>query len=459
MPEDAAASPDEAALLAYLEDLQANDPAQYEALVQELQAKSGGVASGNQQGEQVTPTPGFVAKTRSFTRKGAKVFINVCSSDHVDKPAPVEGAESAEEVQMRIPLSLGPPREDLDKSGAVCTVYDVVFHPDAVEGALREDDFRSFMMQLTVHQIQQKHQDEVSLEMTFPKTRGNYKGIAPLPQIMRKKGVPPPPPPGSAEAAAEAADAAVADGGADGGGGSAAKKGSLVEEVAEPAREALPAPCYAVEPCKRASAPGGAAVDALAVKAHLPSVVDASAIQLDLNVSQLELLVPSVCALSLQLPTRVSLPPLDVHFETQRRLLSITLLAEPTADERRHSAGADGGAPTDAPADGADGATASEVARREREREARQNARRRRAAGKQRDEAAAAAAAEAATAAAAASGDDASDGGALAPAAEGAEPTGAKADGESAQATASEEPSVDDGKLQLTNSIMYELEE
>ena len=98
----------------------------------------------------MTPTPGFVAKTRSFSRKGAKVFINVCSSDHVDKPAPVEGAEDAEEVQMRIPMSLGPPREDLDKTGEVCTVYDVVFHPDAVEGCLKEEEFRSFVMQLTV---------------------------------------------------------------------------------------------------------------------------------------------------------------------------------------------------------------------------------------------------------------------------------------------------------------------
>ena len=62
---------------------------------------------------------------------------------------------------MRIPLSLGPPREDLDKSGDVCTVYDVVFHPDAVEGALKEEEFRSFVMQLTLHQIEQKYKDEV----------------------------------------------------------------------------------------------------------------------------------------------------------------------------------------------------------------------------------------------------------------------------------------------------------
>ena len=52
-------------------------------------------------------------------------------------------------------------------------------------------------MNIAVYQIQQKCKDEVSTDMTFPKVKGNYKGIAPMPQIMRKKGVPPPPVPGS----------------------------------------------------------------------------------------------------------------------------------------------------------------------------------------------------------------------------------------------------------------------
>ena len=158
---DASMTPQEAQLLQYLEDLQQNNPAEYELLVNQLQegnkdaggAGGGGAAGGGGSGEEVTPTPGFVAKTRSATRQGAKVFVNVCSSDHVDKPAPVDASTDSEEVQMRIPLSLGPPREDLDKSGEVCTVYDVVVHPDAVEAALKEDEFRSFVMQLIVYQV------------------------------------------------------------------------------------------------------------------------------------------------------------------------------------------------------------------------------------------------------------------------------------------------------------------
>ena len=90
----------------------------------------------------MAPLPGFVAKTRSATHKGRTVFINVCQSDHVDKPAPVEGADDSEEVQMRIPMSLGPPREDLDKSGSVHSGHDDGFNPEAVEMALREEEMR-----------------------------------------------------------------------------------------------------------------------------------------------------------------------------------------------------------------------------------------------------------------------------------------------------------------------------
>ena len=94
--------------------------------------------------------------------------------------------------------------------------------------------------------------------MTFPKVKGNYKGIAPMPQMMRKKGVAPPPVPGSAaekklneeKAAAEAKAKEEAEG----------KK--MVQEMEEPGSETLPAPCYAVEPrCigKVKAAAGGAA--------------------------------------------------------------------------------------------------------------------------------------------------------------------------------------------------------
>ena len=171
-------------MLQYLEDLQSTNPTEYQMLVQQLQSRGGGAGAANGDAAsagknggpssvEVIPKPGFVAKTRSFTKRGQKVFVNVCQSDHVDPPAPVEpppGAPPSDEVQMRIPLSLGPPREDLDKDGGVCTVYDVVFHPDTVANALQEAEFRNFMLELVRHQVKEKHKDELSDQFGFPES-------------------------------------------------------------------------------------------------------------------------------------------------------------------------------------------------------------------------------------------------------------------------------------------------
>jgi len=273
----------EAELLKYLEDLQSSNPAEYEMLVSQLQAKNGGSADGAPKGgEKVVPEPGFVAKTRSFTRQGAKVFINVCQSEHVDPPGEVEPApgSSGDELPLRIPLALGPPREDLDKDGSVCTVYDVVFHPSTVQSSLADEAFRNLMLQLTLHQIKQKNGDDLSDDVSFPKVKGNYKGIAPLPQYMRKRGEPTAAQEEAASAAAAAAAAPV---------GSGAKV--LVEEIGGDAHS-LPAPAYAVEPRRwrdgaaervseaeaAAEAAGGACagVECLSVKVHLPEVDEAS---------------------------------------------------------------------------------------------------------------------------------------------------------------------------------------
>ena len=89
-------------LLQYLEDLQRNNPAEYDMIAKQIQ--EGGANLGDTlgngskagkkppapKGEMVTPEPGFVAKTHSFTHQARKTFVNLCKSDHVDPPAQVE---------------------------------------------------------------------------------------------------------------------------------------------------------------------------------------------------------------------------------------------------------------------------------------------------------------------------------------------------------------------------------
>ena len=89
-------------LLQYLEDLQRNNPAEYDMIAKQIQegganlgdALGNGSKAGKKppapKGEMVTPEPGFVAKTHSFTHQARKTFVNLCKSDHVDPPAQVE---------------------------------------------------------------------------------------------------------------------------------------------------------------------------------------------------------------------------------------------------------------------------------------------------------------------------------------------------------------------------------
>ncbi len=74
------------------------------------------------------PTPGYVLKTANL-RTDEKVFVNVCADPNVDRPASVKVGGS---VRWSVPYLQADPRRDLDKSGRPCTVYDVVFHPEAL---------------------------------------------------------------------------------------------------------------------------------------------------------------------------------------------------------------------------------------------------------------------------------------------------------------------------------------
>lgn len=66
-------------------------------------------------GVVITPDRGYVIKT-SDVRTKEKVFINVCSHSIIDAPEQKDLPEDQESVGLRVPISLGPPRPDFDKS-------------------------------------------------------------------------------------------------------------------------------------------------------------------------------------------------------------------------------------------------------------------------------------------------------------------------------------------------------
>jgi len=119
-------------------------------------------------GLYVTPSKGYVIKTAD-AKSGEKVFLNICSHPIIDAPEEKELPDMPDDQQvgLRIPLSLGNPRPDFDKSnshleGQICTVYDIILNPDVTNKTKVDVTYRTLLLELCVAYIQQKHQQVLS---------------------------------------------------------------------------------------------------------------------------------------------------------------------------------------------------------------------------------------------------------------------------------------------------------
>lgn len=133
----------------------------------------------------INPEPGYVIKTSLGGT--TKTFINVATSDKIDKPSSTSstGPDGKRGLNWSLPYTLSPPRRDMDNKKQLCQVYDVVFHPDALHLASRNASFRKLVNDTAIDAVQQAF--EVSLDGTnlkFPNI--SYKGVA-KPTVIRKK--------------------------------------------------------------------------------------------------------------------------------------------------------------------------------------------------------------------------------------------------------------------------------
>nr|XP_039270980.1 protein kintoun-like [Styela clava] len=123
----------------------------------------------------IHPCPGHVLKT---SRNGEdKCFINICSSPKVGKPvskATVQGATRG--MQWSIPHSLSQPREDKDKAGGNCFVYDVVFHPDTYHMSEKNTRFRKMIHDMALDAVERLF--SVTLDkINVKKPKMKFKGL------------------------------------------------------------------------------------------------------------------------------------------------------------------------------------------------------------------------------------------------------------------------------------------
>jgi len=124
-------------------------------------------------GITVRPDAGFVVKTRDI-QSGMKVFLNIVSNEHVEKPHMKSLAELEGEEGCRVPLSIGTPVEDFDKKQEPCVTYDLVANPDVVKECKELPQFRDSLVQLCFAAIAQKYKVELDMKYKLPKMI--YKG-------------------------------------------------------------------------------------------------------------------------------------------------------------------------------------------------------------------------------------------------------------------------------------------
>ena len=127
--------------------------------------------TGERKVQYIRPNPGFVFKTVDKTSN--KIFCNVCSSIQVPEPpkATIAELQNAGEdgPRMRIPISLGAPRQDTDKEGKPCTIYDACFHPEVIARAKIEPEMKEFVVEMCMQWIEQKHSLLLNRRRKWPK--------------------------------------------------------------------------------------------------------------------------------------------------------------------------------------------------------------------------------------------------------------------------------------------------
>ena len=140
----------------------------------------------------VAPKPGFCIKTKN--EKGDKVFINVCTGENLPVPKEISDEELLELLDsedpsgFRIPMSLGEPHAEVDKSGQGCTAYDVVVNPEFFKRMNNSEVMLGFFLTVTLEGLEYKYDMTLSREWKMMKNR---KFIGSLPeQNVRKESKP-----------------------------------------------------------------------------------------------------------------------------------------------------------------------------------------------------------------------------------------------------------------------------
>lgn len=118
----------------------------------------------------VVPKPGICVKTKNAT--GNKFFINLCKLAEIPAPPPIEESELTRLIESedytnlwRVPMSLGAPRRETDKSGGECWAAEVAVNSAWFDKTMAPSDlFTGFVLTIAMEGLCDKYGEDARLD-------------------------------------------------------------------------------------------------------------------------------------------------------------------------------------------------------------------------------------------------------------------------------------------------------
>jgi len=159
--------------------------------------------------QMILPQPGFCMKTvkvpegtNPWVNSGGwpdgaeKIFLNICYSEKLPDPPDISEEKLVELLQVtedaegaegfRVPMSLGEPHAELDKSGKGCTVYDIVISKGFMDKIKEKEVFMSFFMTIALEGIEDKYKINLSRDCKLLKNK-KFMGALPEQNVRTSK--------------------------------------------------------------------------------------------------------------------------------------------------------------------------------------------------------------------------------------------------------------------------------
>lgn len=128
---------------------------------------------------KLDPTPGFVVKTATLTGPRTKVFINVCSDNQLPEPDTLNVDEVTRRVKKNenwvVPIVVSPKREDVDKAGKPCVVFDACMNQAVLLLGVRDKGINILIIETCIELVEDSSGLMLDRNYVLPKLRAKGK--------------------------------------------------------------------------------------------------------------------------------------------------------------------------------------------------------------------------------------------------------------------------------------------